>query len=187
MSEQRLRSVIVFLVRGNRVLLGKKKSGHGPGMWNGAGGSVRPDESPEDAARREARSELGVNVMTLNEVATLEFNQQPYVDKYSNTDITVYISDEWQGEPAPTDELAEPTWFEFDDMPYEEMWSADRYWLPQALSGERVLGRFLFDDKFNLVEHNLTSENAVPPTLNLEERVAEALHTDADGTGRIDG
>lgn len=187
MSEQRLRSVIVFLVRDNRVLLGKKQTGHGPGMWNGAGGRALAGESSEDAARRETRAELGVTPMSLREVAVLEFNQTPYVDEYSETDITVYLCDEWQGEPSATDALATPTWFAFDDMPYEEMWSADRYWLPQALSGERVIGRFTFDGDFNLIEHSLTPDSAVPPTLNLEERVAEALHTEPTSTGRIDG
>jgi len=35
-------------------------------------------------------------------------------------------------------------WTPVDEIPYEEMWEDDIYWLPQVLSGKGVDGRFVF-------------------------------------------
>lgn len=44
---------LVLIVQPGRVLLGMKKRGFGAGKWNGFGGKVQPEETIEDAARRQ--------------------------------------------------------------------------------------------------------------------------------------
>jgi hypothetical protein len=38
-----------------------------------------------------------------------------------------------------------PEWFGVDAIPYETMWSDDKYWLPLFLQGKKFTGTFLFD------------------------------------------
>lgn len=184
---ERLQTVLIFLIKEGQVLLAQKAKGHGPGKWNGAGGIMQPNETPNAAARRKAREELGVSIMNITEAATLRFEQTPYVDQHSESDVTVFLCDEWQGEPSESDELQNLTWFTYDDVPYNDMWADDRLWLPQVLSGDRILGRFTFNDKNEVISHSLTPHDAIPPTLDLEEQVAEQLAKPTDNTPRIDG
>ncbi|MCA1814762.1 MAG: NUDIX domain-containing protein [Halobacteriales archaeon] len=53
---------VVALVRDGGVLLQRRLRAPGAGLWELPGGKVQPGEGPEDAARREAREELGVDV-----------------------------------------------------------------------------------------------------------------------------
>lgn len=38
-----------------------------------------------------------------------------------------------------------PSWFSLDDIPYDEMWDGDKYWLPRILDGEKVEFDLVFD------------------------------------------
>ena len=38
----------------------------------------------------------------------------------------------------------EPRWFRVEDFPYEDMWMADKVWLPMILSGKRIRGTIYF-------------------------------------------
>ena len=49
-----------ILVRGEKVLIGKRAAGYGAGQWALIGGKPDAGESPEDAIRREVREEIGV-------------------------------------------------------------------------------------------------------------------------------
>ena len=50
----------------------------------------------------------------------------------------------YRGTPTETDE-AIPIWTQLDDIPFEEMWQDDRFWLPQVLAGQSVKGWFSFE------------------------------------------
>jgi hypothetical protein len=39
-----------------------------------------------------------------------------------------------------------PCWFAVDQIPFDLMWQDDAHWLPRALTGECVQGRFTFGD-----------------------------------------
>lgn len=54
-------AVIVYAADG-RVLIGKRGSSHGKGLWGFPGGHLETGESPEDCARREVREEAGIEV-----------------------------------------------------------------------------------------------------------------------------
>ncbi len=133
---------IVFLRRGDEVLLAMKKRGFGAGRWNGAGGKPKPDETVEQAAIRECQEEIGVTPRSLEQMAEIRFHYPE--GKVKQWHGFVYICREWEGEPRETEEMA-PRWFQVDEVPFEEMWDDDRYWLPQVLAGERVAAEFTFD------------------------------------------
>jgi len=132
---------LVIPVRGNEVLLGRKKRHHaqafGVGRWNGFGGKLEPGETIEQAAVRECQEESGVTPTTIIKVAELDF-----VDDY---DIYghVFLATAWEGEPHDTTEM-EPRWFPKTDLPYAQMWDDDIFWLPAVLAGRKVKARFRF-------------------------------------------
>jgi 8-oxo-dGTP diphosphatase len=69
--------------------------------------------------------------------------------------VHVFCTEEFAGEPRETAE-ADPRWFDFEDVPYDEMWEDDRLWMPHLFSGETFAGRFRFDAEGEaLVEHDL--------------------------------
>jgi 8-oxo-dGTP diphosphatase len=131
---------LCFIVKDERVLLIRKKRGLGAGKINGPGGKVEPGETPLESAIRETQEEIGVTPSDLEERGELHFQ---FVDGYSLL-CTVFVAREFAGEPIETDE-AIPLWFDFDAIPFDEMWADDRHWLPQTLSGCAFDAWFVFD------------------------------------------
>jgi 8-oxo-dGTP diphosphatase len=66
-----------------------------------------------------------------------------FTDGYS-LHCTVFLAHAFTGEPVETSE-AVPIWFDFDQIPYDEMWEDDRHWLPHVLAGGRFIAWFDFD------------------------------------------
>ena len=94
-------------------------------------------------AARELREESGITVRPedLDLAADLYFDL-PSDGRWSHGGM-VYFVRKWQGEPHLSEEM-EPRWFSLDQLPYEEMWEADRIWLPQLLAGKQLRGTILF-------------------------------------------
>jgi 8-oxo-dGTP diphosphatase len=134
------RAVIVYLVRDGRVLLIHKKRGLGNGKVNAPGGHIEPGETPEQAAVREYREEVGLTPGGLALKGKLYFQ---FLDGMRMEGF-VFTADRFRGEPEETDE-ALPFWCPVDGIPLDRMWEDDFYWLPQLLRGKSVEGRFVFD------------------------------------------
>lgn len=94
-------------------------------------------------AVRELREESGLEVRPedLDLMADLYFDQ-PSDGTWSHGGM-VYFVRRWQGVPRLSEEM-EPRWFSLDQLPYEEMWEADRIWLPRLLAGKQLRGTILF-------------------------------------------
>jgi len=86
------------------------------------------------------QEEVGVTPSQLEERGVLHFQ---FTDGYS-LHCTVFLARQFTGVPIETDE-APPLWFDFDAVPYEEMWADDRHWLPEVLAGRRFVAWFDFD------------------------------------------
>ncbi len=146
-------TTLCFLVRENRVLLAMKKRGFAMGKWNGAGGKMNSqDQSVESAAIRETIEEIGVIPKSPRWVATLNFFHLSIPE--ANQQVIVFLSGEWEGDPAESEEMA-PRWFDTTGTPYDDMWEDDRYWLPRVLNGEMLEADFLFDENQVLLEHEI--------------------------------
>ena len=135
-----VRSTLVFVRRGDELLLIDKKTGLGQGKVNGPGGKVEPNEDWIDCARREVMEELSITIDQLKWCAELRFLMSDYPDILCQ----VFITEHYIGEPTESIE-ARPFWCPINAIPYAKMWEDDQYWLPRALLGERVLGLFSFD------------------------------------------
>jgi len=142
-------ATLLFVVQGGQILLIRKKRGLGAGKVNGPGGRLDPGETPWQAAIRETQEELRVTPTEVRAVGELSFQ---FVDGLS-IHVYVFLADGFEGEPTETDE-AVPLWVRLSEIPYDEMWSDDRLWLPLALAGETFEGQFLFD-KDAMLDHRL--------------------------------
>ncbi len=138
---------LLYLIKNGNILLAMKKRGFGAGLYNGVGGKQDRDETVEGTAIRECEEEIAVTPLSLLKVAVLSF-----ID-YSGEEslVHVYLCHKWQGEPSETEEM-KPKWFPTKAIPYDKMWVDDKYWLPLVLNGEKVKGKFVFDQENNLVD-----------------------------------
>jgi 8-oxo-dGTP diphosphatase len=66
-----------------------------------------------------------------------------FTDGYSLS-CDVFVARKWAGHLSETRE-ARPFWCPLEAIPYRKMWEDDALWLPRALAGERVVGRFVFE------------------------------------------
>lgn len=166
-------AVLLFVIRGGEALLIRKKRGLGAGKINAPGGRIEPGETPEQAAVRETREEVGVAVEAPRRRGSLRFQ---FTDGYALS-CQVLSSDGCSGEPHETDE-AIPRWAPLDALPFEEMWADDRLWIPLMLAGRPFDGRFIFDGD-SMLDHELIDEDPARPLFAAFERLgiaAEVAH-----------
>src|SRR5215469_8916020 len=96
---------------GGRVLLVR----HVDGPWQLPGGAIDPDESPEEAVRRECREEASIEIKPVRIVGA--FGGPDYRRRYANGDevgivATVFEAEIVSGAPQPgDDETQEVGWF----------------------------------------------------------------------------
>lgn len=140
MSEARDQLTLILVMRENYVLLGIKKTGFGIGRWNAMGGKIEIGETPLQGALRELAEESGLVATEAREVARVLVDYQQTNRKVK---LHVFLVTSFSGEVIPTAEL-EPQWIPIDEVPYEQMWPNDIYWLPFVLKGKMIKASFVF-------------------------------------------
>jgi ADP-ribose pyrophosphatase YjhB (NUDIX family) len=109
--------------RAGRLLL-VRHAGHQDG-WAVLGGAIEIGESPAQAAVRETREEIGVEIRLLRLVDVL--GGPDYEVSYPNGDHAAYVTSVYEAEitsglPEPADgELTEVAWFHPDQLPDLEL------------------------------------------------------------------
>ena len=138
---------------GSRVLLGMKKRGFGEGRWNGYGGKVKEGETIEQALYREIREELGVNTTGIRKRGVINFSFEDKPDLLP--EVHLFSSDGLDGKPIETEEMRHQ-WFSHSEIPYDQMWPADKYWIPLILKGKNVTGSVRFKNMDTVLSHDIT-------------------------------
>lgn len=129
----------------------------GEGKWNGPGGKLQKDETLQDCVIREVYEETGliVNDLVYHGALSHFFGQ----DKEADWVVHIFSTSKFEG-VIKANEEGELKWFKFQDVPYDEMWEDDRYWLPSVLRGSRVEGEFFFTlDGKKLIRHRFKSKD----------------------------
>jgi 8-oxo-dGTP diphosphatase/2-hydroxy-dATP diphosphatase len=145
-EESYKKTTIVFPIVESKILLGMKKRGFGKDWWNGFGGKLENGETYDECATRECLEEAGIEVGQLKHTANLHF----FFDDILKVVSKAYTSDGFSGSPMESDEM-KPELFDIDDLPYDDMWPADRIWVPKSLNSDKPLG-FIVNFKNNAVE-----------------------------------
>ncbi|OGG69860.1 hypothetical protein A3I99_03210 [Candidatus Kaiserbacteria bacterium RIFCSPLOWO2_02_FULL_45_11b] len=143
-------TTLCLCTRNDELLLAVKKTGFGAGKLNGAGGKIKSGESTRDAAVRELSEEFGLtaNSNDLAEVALLHF----YFGGELRVICTVFTLNKWQGEPTETEEMGSFTWNKFSNLPFNQMWVGDPYWMPAVLNSEQIEARVYFNEEGSTLE-----------------------------------
>jgi 8-oxo-dGTP pyrophosphatase MutT (NUDIX family) len=142
---------ILFLCRGDEVLLAMKKRGFGEGKWNGAGGKVDPNEDITAAAIRECQEEIGVKPIDPELVGKIKFYEK--TDPSFGHHAHIFLTTTWQGEPIETEEMR-PKWFKIKDIPYDDMWADDKIWYPIMFAGKLFEAVITLDGN-EIVSHDI--------------------------------
>jgi 8-oxo-dGTP diphosphatase len=136
------RTTLCYPIVDGSVLLAMKKRGFGAGKWNGAGGKLQEQETPEQACRRETKEEIGVELEGLEYRGDIEFLVEEKPEW--NQICSIFVATGIVGTPQESEEMR-PDWFALESIPYAEMWADDPIWLPGVLAGGMVSLRIFFD------------------------------------------
>lgn len=133
---------LCFPIKDSQVLLGLKKRNFGVGIWNGFGGKVEQGETIEEGAIRELKEESSIVANKIEKIGILNFEFQN--DPEILLEVHIFLVKDFSGEPEETEEM-KPEWFDVNNLPFDQMWAGDKYWLPLVLNSRKFKGRFLFD------------------------------------------
>ncbi len=135
-------STLVYVERGEAVLMLRKARGHQMGMWNGLGGKAEPGEMPEACAVREVREEAGLEVTDLRYRGLIVF---PRFDGLNDWYVWVYLASA-DGTPVSGDE-GEVAWVDRADLADLDLHEGDRTFLPWLWQRELTFSaRFDYED-----------------------------------------
>lgn len=143
-----------ILYKDGELLFARKKRGAGSGRWNGYGGKVESGESIESAMIREVIEESTTTPLEYTEMGIntfhVYFQGKVHVWRVHNFKIT-----RWEGTPQETDEMGIPKWFEEKDIPYDDMWQDDKYWLKYFFTDKKFDAEYWFDENDRIIKDSL--------------------------------
>ena len=141
-------ATVVFLISGGKICLAKKKNSihtkdgkqidESKLTWSGYGGKrEEEDVSIRDTAVRELFQESGVMASPRNllPVAKCNFFWKGNISLVPNMEVYFFLLATFEKDPKETEEMGGPKFFNPDKIPYDEMMSADRIFLPKILLG----------------------------------------------------
>lgn len=133
MSKRPYVGVGVIVMKGDQVLLMRRKNSHGDGTWSNPGGHLEYGESPEACAIRETQEETGVIIadVTFRAITNdlFETEEKHYV--------TIWMEGRYvSGEPRINSqrEMSEVGWFSWKALPHPLFLSLEH--LLEANSGQ---------------------------------------------------
>lgn len=146
------KSTVVLIFNDNKILLCMKKRGFWAWKWNWPGWKVNPEEEILDAAIRELNEEVGIQI-------DKNFLKYSWLIQFSfdnksewNQEMSIY-SVYWYKWNVSESEEMKPEWFSLDNIPYDNMWDADKIWIPRVINKEEIEYQILFDMSWKLISY----------------------------------
>lgn len=152
-------ATVVYLLKDGKICLARKKQRihtkdgkeleNSKNIWNGYGGKANIDETVRDTAIRELQEESGVIALSGDLIphALFNFFWPDNVGETPNMFVYFFFLKIWKGEPKETREMGEPIFFDFENIPYQEMMPNDKVFLPKLLSGEKLVADIFLGEK----------------------------------------
>ncbi|MBI5733815.1 MAG: NUDIX hydrolase [Candidatus Kerfeldbacteria bacterium] len=103
-----------LIVKGDKVLLGKRSIEPYKNYWDILGGFLELGESPAAGARREIKEETGLEIELVDLLGIFMDEYGPGGDPTLNI---CYLAKITAGEPKPADDVDELRWFTASDLP----------------------------------------------------------------------
>ena len=144
-------ATLCHILHEDTLLLQRKSAGFfGEGKWNGVGGKLKPGESLNEGVKREVFEETGLQISQHKFHGILKF----YFGKIKSPDWIVYVFSTrvFKGNLKSSEE-GFLHWFSFDEIPYDQMWQDDKYWLPLLIKNRNFTGDFYFNDKGTILNN----------------------------------
>jgi ADP-ribose pyrophosphatase YjhB (NUDIX family) len=122
----------ILLTRGDRVLMARRTIEPRCGYWTLPGGYVELGESAEEAAVREAKEEVGVDVRVERLLGL-------HSGAPSAVAVALFVGSIVRGEPEPLHEVDRVGFFGVDELPALAFWST--HWALDLWAAERRQAR----------------------------------------------
>ena len=135
-----------------KILLGMKKRGFGAGRWNGFGGKLKDEETIEEAVEREMKEEVGIIPENFEKAGIISFQFEK--NKNEILEVHFFKISRFSSKPRESEEMS-PKWFDIKEIPYQQMWPDDKYWLPMFLENKKFKGKFLFGGADKILNYHL--------------------------------
>lgn len=134
-------AVLGYLIKDDRVLMARKAKKIGKGCWSGYGGGIDSEETEIQALIRELKEESGLTTTKefLEKVAIIDFHNIKSDGQKFICKVHIFLISNWSGEVRETEEMLTPTWFNINNLPFDEMMPSDKDWLPQLLNGKKMI------------------------------------------------
>jgi len=106
----------VFVIKDNKLLLGKRKNVYGAGSWGLPGGHLEQKEKMKDAAKRELLEETGLTAKSFDFICLVNDNRED--EHYIQVG---FIAKDIKGKPTirEPERCEEWKWFELNCLPEE--------------------------------------------------------------------
>lgn len=150
---EKIETCLLILKKDNKLLMSEKKRGFGQGKINGVGGKLKENETPEEAMIRETKEEIDIDLEIIEKFGEINFIEY-YKGNKENVLMHIFFGKEYKGVPKESDEVR-PIWINENEIPYEKMFSDDKYWLPIVLEGNKFKAEFEFDENWNLLRQEI--------------------------------
>jgi len=148
-----IRATLCWIRNGNKILLKKANRGISIGKWNGLGGKIEPDETPEQNIIREVFEESGLEIKKPFYHGIVKF----YLNGNGKLDWEghLFSADNFSGKEKSSGE-GELKWFGIEEIPFDKMWDDDRYYLQHIFDGKKFDAEFNYDEENEkVVKHNI--------------------------------
>jgi ADP-ribose pyrophosphatase YjhB (NUDIX family) len=111
-------AAVALVVRGKKILLGRRAAAPYQGTWDLPGGFLEGDETPEVGLRREIKEELGVGIRTAR---FLGFFHETYGPRGFPILAMVYRVRLAAGRLVTASDVSELRWFDRERLPFREI------------------------------------------------------------------
>lgn len=149
------KSCVVLIFNNNwEILLCMKKRWFWAWKWNWPGWKVKNWENITETMKRELLEETWINADISEFIHKWKINFSFLNKSEWNQEMTIFTIN-WFIWVAVESEEMKPEWFRVSSIPYEQMWDADKIWIPRVINNEEVEYNVLFDDKWSLLDCEL--------------------------------